>query len=46
MHLIINNVARDSEVDGVDHFIISIILVTVEIWRLAAVTWFDYSISS
>jgi hypothetical protein len=37
VHLIINNVTRDPEVDRVDDFVISILLITIKIWCLTAV---------
>jgi hypothetical protein len=37
MHLVIDNVAGDTEVDRVDDLVVTVVLVAVEIGRLTAV---------
>lgn len=38
MHLIVDNVASHSEVDGVDDLVIAVIFVTIQILGLTAMT--------
>ena len=38
MHFVINDMACDAEVDGIDHFIISVFFIAVKILGLSAVT--------
>ena len=37
MHLVVDNVACSAEVDGIDYFVVTVVLVTVEIFGLTAV---------
>lgn len=39
MHFVVNNVAGSAEVDGVNYFVVAVILVAVEVFGLAAVSW-------
>ena len=38
VHFVINDVAGSAEVDGVDHFIVAVVFVAVEVLGLTAVT--------
>ena len=39
MHFIIDYVAYLTEIDGIDDFIVAIVFVAIEVFRLAAVSW-------